>query len=70
VLQARLYTLLPAQSGTVMALGSVSAVLAGLVPIVLGGLAQRFGVQVALWALLLGPLALLLGLPRASLKRE
>ncbi|WP_019009480.1 MFS transporter [Deinococcus aquatilis] len=70
VLQARLYTLLPAQSGTVMALGSISAVLAGLVPIALGGLAQQFGVQVALWALLLGPLALLLGLPRASLKRE
>ncbi|MDB5046273.1 MAG: major facilitator superfamily 1 [Deinococcus sp.] len=69
VLQARLYTLLPAQSGTVMALGSVSAVLAGLVPIVLGTLAQRFGVQAALWVLLLGPLALVLGLPRVALKR-
>ncbi|THF67803.1 MFS transporter [Deinococcus sp. Arct2-2] len=70
VLQARLYTLLPAQSGTVMALGSVSAVLAGLIPIVLGSLAQRFGVQAALWALLLGPLALVLGLPRVALRRN
>lgn len=69
VLQARLYTLLPHQSGTVMALGAVSAVVAGLVPIVLGALAQRFGVQAALWALLLGPLALVLGLPRAALRR-
>ncbi len=69
VLQARLYTLLPGQSGTVMALGSVSAVLAGVVPIVLGVLAQRFGVQAALWTLLLGPVALMLGLPRMQLRR-
>lgn len=64
VLQARLYATLPGRSGTVMALGSVSGMIGGLVPLALGAVAQRFGLEAALWCLLAGPLALLLGLPR------
>lgn len=64
VLQARLYGSLPGRSGTVMALGSVTGMIGGLVPLALGVVAQRFGLEAALWCLLAGPLALLLGLPR------
>jgi len=46
-----------------MALGSVSGLLGGLVPLGLGLAAERFGLEGALWFLLLGPLALVLGLP-------
>jgi len=62
VLQARLYGSLPGRSGTVMALGSVSGMIGGLVPLALGLVAQRFGLEAALWCLLAGPLALLVGL--------
>lgn len=63
VLQARLYATLPERSGTVMALGSVAGLVGGLVPLVLGVVAERVGLEGALWFLLLGPLALLVGLP-------
>ncbi|WP_084542289.1 MFS transporter [Calidithermus chliarophilus] len=64
LLQARLYAALPGQSGSVMALGSVAGLLGGLLPLGLGWLADRFGLEAALWCLLAGPLALLSGLPR------
>jgi len=70
VLQARLYDLLPERSGAVMVLGSVAGIVGGAVPVMLGLLAQWYGVQAAMWALLLGPVALLLGLPRAPLRRD
>ncbi|GMA16946.1 MFS transporter [Deinococcus metallilatus] len=64
VLQARLYASLPERSGTVMALGSVAGMVGGAVPLLLGAVAERFGLETALWCLLAGPLALLVGLPR------
>ena len=64
VLQARLYGTLPERSGTVMALGSVTGMIGGLVPLALGWIAGRFGLEAALWCLLAGPLVLLVGLPR------
>ncbi|GAA5532980.1 MFS transporter [Deinococcus aluminii] len=64
VLQARLYASLPERSGTVMALGSVAGMAGGAVPLLLGAVAGRFGLETALWCLLAGPLALLVGLPR------
>ncbi len=64
VLQARLYDSLPGRSGTAMALGSISGILGGLVPVALGALAERFGLGNAMWALLLAPVALLVTLPR------
>jgi MFS transporter, FSR family, fosmidomycin resistance protein len=66
VLQARLYDLIPDRSGIVLTIGSVTEGLAGGIPILLGILAEQFGVGAAMWLLLLGPLALLFGLPRAS----
>lgn len=69
VLQARLYHLLPGRSGAVMALGSLAGLLGAGVPILLGLLADYFGVGRALWLLLLGPLLLLWRLPAAPWRR-
>lgn len=66
ILQGRLYSSLPGQSASVMTLGSVTAPLAKFLPFLIGFLADRFGLQTAMWILLLGPLALLIGLPRRT----
>ncbi|MBN1888712.1 MAG: MFS transporter [Thermoflexales bacterium] len=64
ILQAELYSAMPGQSGTVMAVGNVAGLVGHLIPLGLGLVAQRWGLGVAMWLLLLGPLALLVGLPR------
>ncbi|HMB22009.1 MAG: MFS transporter [Chloroflexota bacterium] len=64
ILQGRLYSSLPGQSASIMALGSVTAPLAKFFPFLIGFLADQFGLQAAMWLLLLGPVALLIGLPR------
>lgn len=64
ILQGRLYTAMPGQSGTVVALGSISGILGGLLPLGLGLVAEWSGLQAAMWLLLLGPLGLFVGLPR------
>ena len=66
VLQGRLYSSLPGQSASLMAIFSVTAPLAKFFPFLIGFLADRFGLQTAMWILLLGPIALLIGLPRSS----
>jgi MFS transporter, FSR family, fosmidomycin resistance protein len=63
ILQGRLYSSLPGQSGSVMAIGSVVAPLAKFFPFLIGFLADQFGLQTAMWILILGPIALLIGLP-------
>ncbi|HEX9385728.1 MAG TPA: MFS transporter [Anaerolineales bacterium] len=63
ILQGRLYSSLPGQSASLMAIGSVTAPLAKFFPFLIGFLADQFGLQTAMWILLLGPLALLIGLP-------
>ncbi|WP_420594147.1 MFS transporter [Deinococcus sp.] len=63
ILQARLYASLPGRSGVALALGNLAGLLGGLAPLLLGVVAERFGLTAALWLLLLGPLALLRGLP-------
>jgi|GEM_PF-119337 len=70
ILQARLYTALPGQSGVALAVKNVSGLAAGLIPLALGLIAQRFGLETALWLLLLGPVALLVGLPRRTTEDE
>ena len=63
ILQGRLYSSLPGQSASIMAIGSVTAPLAKFFPFLIGLLADQFGLQTAMWVLLLGPIALLIGLP-------
>jgi len=64
ILQAGLYSAMPGQSGTALAVKNVSGLVAGFIPLALRLIAQRLGLQIAMWLLLLGPVALLVGLPR------
>ena len=64
ILQAQLYSAMPGQSGTVVAIGNVAGLAASLIPLGLGALAERVGLGATMWALVAGPLALLVGLPR------
>ncbi|HEX9115432.1 MAG TPA: MFS transporter [Anaerolineae bacterium] len=66
ILQARLYSALPGRSGTAMALTSMGSAAGALLPLAIGLAAERLGLGAALWLLLLGPLALLAGLPRGT----
>jgi FSR family fosmidomycin resistance protein-like MFS transporter len=66
ILQGRLYSSLPGQSASIMAIGSVTAPFAKFFPFLIGLLADQFGLQTAMWILILGPIALLIGLPRHS----
>ena len=64
ILQGRLYSSLPGQSASIMAIGAVTTPVAKFFPLAIGFLADQFGLQTAMWILLLGPLTLLIGLPR------
>ncbi len=66
ILKGQLYASMPGQSGTVLAVDSLFGLAAGFVPALLGWVGEQFGLPVTMWVLLLGPVALLLGLPRAS----
>lgn len=66
ILQGRLYSTLPGQSASLLAIGAVTTPLAKLLPLLIGILADQFGLQSTMWILLLGPLALLIGLPKNS----
>ena len=52
---------------SLMAIGAVTTPIAKLLPLLIGFLADQFGLQTAMWLLLLGPIALLIGLPRRNL---
>ena len=64
ILQAQLYSAMPGQSGTVMTVGNVFGLVGGLIPLGLGLVAERFDLIVTMWLLLLGPVALLVGIPK------
>lgn len=70
ILAGRLYSSLPGQSATVMALSSVFGIAGSLLPLAIGLLAHRLGLGVAMWLLLAGPVALLVGLPHAGKRRR
>ncbi len=64
ILKANLFSSLPGKSGSVQALDNVSGLFGKLIPFGIGLAAQAFGLGVAIWLLLAGPVALLIGLPR------
>lgn len=64
ILKGRLYSAMPGQSGRVMTVENLFGLAGGLLPFGIGLAAQAFGLGRAIWLLLLGPLALLVGLPR------
>ncbi len=68
ILQARLYATMPGRSGTLLAVYNVFGLVGALLPWALGVIAQRVDLQAAMWLLCLGPVALLVGLPRSLAK--
>jgi FSR family fosmidomycin resistance protein-like MFS transporter len=66
VLKGKQYDELEGQSSSMLVLDNVGALIGKLIPLGLGLAAQRLGLGAAMWLLLLGPIALLVGLPRAG----
>jgi FSR family fosmidomycin resistance protein-like MFS transporter len=64
VLQGEAYAAAPGRSGTVMAISSVAGVLGGGMAWLVGWVAAQAGLPAAMWLLLLGPLCLVLFVPR------
>jgi len=64
ILKGRLYSTMPGQSGAVLTLGNLTGLIGDLLPFLIGLAADYFGLPVAMWLLLAGPAALLVGLPR------
>ena len=64
ILKAQLYSALPQQSGTVTALDSIGSSAGALMPLTVGLVAQQFGLGLAMWLLLAGPIALFVAIPR------
>jgi FSR family fosmidomycin resistance protein-like MFS transporter len=63
ILQGRLYTSMRSRSASVMTLSNLAGLVGGLLPLAIGVLADDFGLNAAMWVLLAGPIALLLGIP-------
>ena len=63
ILQGRLYSAMPCQSGAVMTIGNLAGLVGNLLPFLIGLMADRFGLLAAMWLLITGPLALFIGLP-------
>ena len=64
ILQGKLYDRLDEQSGAVLIVGNAAGVFGALIPVALGLVAEAYGLNAAMWLLLVGPVALLIGLPR------
>jgi FSR family fosmidomycin resistance protein-like MFS transporter len=66
ILQGNLYDVLGEQSGAVLIVGNAAGIFGALLPVILGAVAQFYGLEVAMWCLLVSPIAILIGLPRTQ----
>lgn len=64
IMEGRLYSEMIGQSGTVITIGSVFQMVGDMSPFIIGWVAERAGLQTALWLCMLGPIALWIGIPR------
>ncbi|MBI3536517.1 MAG: MFS transporter [Chloroflexi bacterium] len=64
ILHSKSFEILPGRSGLVISVNSLANVSSIFVPAILGTIADAIGLQNAMWILALGPLALIIGLPR------
>jgi FSR family fosmidomycin resistance protein-like MFS transporter len=64
ILQAQLYATMPGQSGALLATSNVVGIAESFIPLAIGVAAESFGLGPAMWLLLLGPVALMIALPR------
>jgi FSR family fosmidomycin resistance protein-like MFS transporter len=70
VLQGQMYTAMPGRSGMTLTVGNLFGLVGAIVPFTIGLAADTFGLGAAMWLLLLGPIALLIGLPRRGGDRQ
>jgi FSR family fosmidomycin resistance protein-like MFS transporter len=61
--KARLYESLSGQSGAALAFGSITGAIGGTFPLAIGLVAERYGLDTALWILLIAPIALVVATP-------
>ncbi len=61
ILRAKCYEALPGQSGVVVAVTSLANLSSLFMPLLIGGVADAFSLQVAMWLLAIGPIALIVG---------
>lgn len=66
VLKGETYASVPGRTATVEAINSVAGVLGGVLAFVIGWVAERFGLPLAMWLLLAAPLCLVLFVPRTQ----
>jgi FSR family fosmidomycin resistance protein-like MFS transporter len=64
ILKAKLFESMHGHSAAALTLDNVSGLFGKLIPFGIGIAAQTFGLAAAMWLLLAGPIALLIGLPR------
>ena len=65
VLQGEAYAALPRLSGTVTAISSAAGLLGGAIAFCVGWIASWIGLSTAMWILIIGPISLLLFVPKA-----
>lgn len=68
ILQGQLYSTMPGRSGTVMGVSALFGIVGSFTPALLGLVAEQVSLEATLWLLVLGPLVLLVGLPRTAIK--
>jgi len=65
ILQGEIYTSLPNNSASAeLTIGNLAGIVGSFIPLGVGMVAERAGLDVAMWLLLLGPIVLLIGIPR------
>lgn len=70
ILIGKLYDTLGEQSGAVLIVGNVAGIFGAVLPVILGVIAEANGLSSAMWFLMLGPIALMIGLPRDITKSD
>ncbi len=68
IIQARLYSALPGRSGTVITVTSIFGMVSSMIPLIIGVIANEFGLVTALWAMLSSPIVILMGLVSVKAK--
>jgi MFS family permease len=69
IAKAQAYTLLPGRSGTVRALMGLGAPFEIMLPLLIGGAAELWGIQAGVGLLLFAPVAMLLLLPKNTIQK-
>ncbi len=64
ILQAHLYASLPGRSGAVVAISAAFGMVEALIPLGIGLMAERWGISAAMVVLGVGPVGIIVGLPR------